>query len=115
MVSTDAERVASNDEIKAAMLDYLYEQPDHSSTWEDVHAQLTRVGLRMRGGSIDARTWNTLNELEHEGLVQISWRYMTWQLSVNGWLAMTRSRQLSSAISTSSPIAEQPGTTSTYG
>ena len=101
--TTNDERVASYNAIKAVVLDYLCGQPNYCATWNDVHVQLMRAALCRPGGYVTSRTWETLNVLKREGLVQISWRHETWQLTVNGWLAITRSKQLCSITSMSTP------------
>ena len=108
MVQTADERVADHYTVKAALLDILYSQPGHCSRWRNLYRDAVARCSAINEGRLFGLINDVMVTLMDTG--QIVGKGTGWyQLTLNGWLAMTRSRQLCSTISTSSPIIAQPG------
>jgi len=97
MVSPDSGAVVTNDEVKAAVLDYLYEHLATGAYTVNLH-DATELPVNWCGRT---RLFAVLDELRAEGKID-SWMNAWFRLTPAAWLFVTASRQQCSNTSTCS-------------
>ncbi len=93
MVQANSSKVVRDEKIKAAMLNYLYEQPGHSADWEDLYEA---CGLSVTQPMPQNPVLKRLCAAgEVQRLRKGDW-YAWYKLPLAKWLSITRSKQLCS-------------------
>ena len=101
MVPTDSGAVVTHDKVKAVVLSYLYDQPDHRAHWRDIFDEVKHI---FPAGTMPVDfllPWSPLDALEQEG--RVIRRSGAWyRLTASQWLSMARLEQQCLTTSTSS-------------
>ena len=101
MVSADSDAVVTHDRVKAAVLSFLYGQPDYKAHWRDIFDKVKHI---FPAGTLPVsflRPFSPLDVLEQEG--RVIRRSGAWyRLTASQWLSMARLEQQCLTTSTSS-------------
>lgn len=103
MVPADSDSVASDDEVGATLLEFMYEQAYNGAYWSNFRDLIAQRHSTWGEYNQVTALWRVLDRLVAEGQIEqdVTRNYTLWyQLTTSQWLRMTRSKQTSLTIST---------------